>query len=150
MADLNYCSFIGRLGSDPEVRYLPNGDAVASFSIAVGERWKDKDSGEQKESTEWVRCIAWRRLGEVCGEYLKKGSQVFVSGKFKTRKWQDKEGVDRYTSEIVLGQMQMLGSKKNEDGDRDGIVPGRKPPEDPKPEKKPAGKFDDLDDDIPF
>ena len=114
-SDLNQCSFIGRLGRDPETRYTPSGDAVTSFSIAVGESWKDKDSGEKKETTEWVRCVAWRKLGEICGEWLKKGQQVFIGGKMKTRKWQ-KDGQDHYSTEIVVEQMQMLGGKREGNG----------------------------------
>lgn len=103
--DLNQCNFIGRLGKDVEVRYAPSGDAVASFSIAVG--WKGKD----KEGTEWVPVVAHGKLAEICGKYLSKGSKVFVSGRFNTRKWQDKEGNDRYTTQINIDQMQMLDAK---------------------------------------
>ena len=113
MADLNQCNFIGRLGADPEIRYMPNGDPVANFSIAVGEKWTDKQTGEAKENTEWVRIVAFRKLAEIIAEYLKKGSQVFISGKLKTRKWQDQNGQDRYTTEIIADQMQMLGSKQD-------------------------------------
>lgn len=154
--DLNQCQFIGRLGRDPETRYTPNGDAVTNFSIAVGERWKDKASGEDKENTEWVRCVAWRKLGEICGEYLKKGAQVFVSGKMKTRKWQ-KDGVDHYTTEVVLDQMQMLGSKKDngageQEPHRNASDAVKRPDSGAgsPSTKKPAGKFDDMEDDIPF
>jgi single-strand DNA-binding protein len=143
--DLNHCSFIGRLGRDPETRYLPNGDAVTNFSIAVGESWKNKETGEINESVEWVRVTAWRKLGEICGEYLKKGAQVYVSGKMKTREW-EQDGVKRYTTEVVIDKMQMLGGKKDAE-----------PAEQREPEQKPAkksaggaGKFDDMDDDIPF
>lgn len=113
MADLNQCNFIGRLGADPEIRYMPNGDPVANFSIAVGEKWTDKQTGEAKENTEWVRIVAFRKLAEIIAEYLQKGSQVFISGKMKTRKWQDQNGQDRYTTEIIADQMQMLGSKQD-------------------------------------
>ena len=147
--DLNSCSFIGRLGKDPETRYLPNGDACTNFSIAVGESWKDKTSGEAKETVEWVRCVAWRKLGEICGEYLKKGGQVFVSGKLKTRKWEDKEGQTRYTTEIVIDRMQMLGSKPKEGGASDSKPAAEEKSNKPAPEKK-AGSFDDMEDDIPF
>lgn len=102
--DLNQCNFIGRLGKDPEQRFLASGDAVANFSIAVG--WKGKD----KEGTEWVPCTAYGKLAEICGQYLKRGSQVYVSGRFKTRQW-EKDGVTRYTSEIHIDTMQMLGGK---------------------------------------
>lgn len=150
--DLNQCQFIGHLGRDPEVRYSPNGDACANFSIAVGESWKDKNSGEKQETTEWVRCVAWRKLGEICGEYLKKGSQVYISGKLKTRKWVDKDGQDRYTTEIVLDRMQMLGGRtggESSEPQRDGIVPKETPKRAP---DKGSGNhaFSDMDDDIPF
>ena len=113
--DLNRCDFIGRLGKDPEIRYTPNGTAVANFNIAVGEKWKDKNTGEQKEKTEWVRCVSFGKLAEICGEYLEKGKQVYVSGKLQTREWNDKEGNKRYTTEIIVNQIQMLG-----DGNRNG------------------------------
>jgi single-strand DNA-binding protein len=108
---LNQCCFIGRLGKDPEVRHSQSGDAVASFSVACTESWK-KD-GEKQEKTAWVNCVAWRKLGEICGEYLQKGSLVYVSGSMQTRKWDDKDGVTRYTTEIVLKEMKMLGGKRD-------------------------------------
>lgn len=107
--DLNRCSFIGRLGRDPEVRYMPDGQAAVNVSIAVGSSWKDQ-SGDRKESTEWVPIAFFGKLAEVVGEYLQKGSQIYVAGKFKTRKWTDKSGNERYTTEIVAQDMQMLGS----------------------------------------
>lgn len=113
--DLNHCAFIGRLGKDPETRLMPNGDAVANFSIAVGESWKDRN-GDKQEKTEWVRCVAFRKLGEIVGQYLTKGKQVYVSGKMQTRKWQDKEGQDRYSTEIVVSDMQMLGGGESRGG----------------------------------
>ena len=109
--DLNQCNFIGRLGKDPETRYLPNGDAVTNISIAVGESWKDKQ-GQKQERTEWVRVVAFRKLGEIMGQYLQKGSKVFVSGKFKTRKWTDNGNIERYSTEIVADNMQMLDGKQ--------------------------------------
>lgn len=112
--DLNQCNFIGRLGKDVDTRYMPNGDAVASFSIAVGSQWKDKN-GEKKESTEWVNCSAFGKLAEIVATYLKKGSQVFVSGRMKTDKYTDKQGVERYTTKVVVDQMQMLGGKPSSD-----------------------------------
>lgn len=111
MATLNQCQFIGNVGLTPEVRYSQSGDAVCSFSIAVNETWRDKTSGEKKESTEWVRIVAYRKLAEICGEHLKKGTPIWVQGKMKTRKWQDQNGQDRYTTEIVADQMQMLGGR---------------------------------------
>jgi single-strand DNA-binding protein len=133
MSDLNLCQFIGRLGRDPEVRYLPNGDAVCNFSIAVGQQWKDK-SGDKKEQTEWVRCNAFAKLAEICGQYLKKGKQVYVSGQMNTRKWTDKDGVEKYTTEIRVNQMQMLGDSGQAKPDAD---PGN-------------ARGHDGDDDIPF
>lgn len=111
MNDLNQCNFIGRLGKDPETRYMTNGDAVTNFSIAVGEKWAVKSTGEKQERTEWVNVVAWRKLGEICGEYLTKGSQVMISGKMSTNKWQDQDGNDRYTTSIIASNMQMLGSR---------------------------------------
>lgn len=137
--DLNQCNFIGRLGADPESRYLSSGDAVCNFRIAVG--WKGKD----KEGAEWVPCTAYGKLAEICGEYLRKGSQVFVSGRFITRKWQDKDGNDRYTSEINLDRMQMLGSKAGSDTDRPA-APSREPAAKPAP----SGGVADMESDIPF
>ena len=101
---------IGNLGRDPEVRYTPSGVAVANFSIATSEEWKDKDSGQKQERTEWHRIVAWRRLGEICGEYLHKGSQVYIEGKLQTRLWEDRDGNKRYTTEVYATSMQMLGS----------------------------------------
>lgn len=108
--DLNQCQFIGRLGKDPETRYMPSGEAVSSFSIAVGSQWKDKQ-GAKQESTEWVNVTAFAKLGEICGQYLTKGSQIFVSGRMKTEKYTDKEGVERYSTKIIADRMQMLGNK---------------------------------------
>jgi len=108
---VNKVILVGNLGADPEVRYTPSGDAVANFTLATSESWKDKNTGEQQEKTEWHRCVAWRRLGEIVGEYLHKGSQVYVEGKLQTRKWQDNEGNDKYTTEIIVANLQMLGGK---------------------------------------
>src|ERR1043165_10037078 len=123
--DLNQCSFIVRLGKDPETRYMPSGKAVSSFSIAVGSKWKDKSSGETKQSTEWVNIVAFDKLGEICSEYLRKGAQVFIQGSMKTRKWQDKEGRDRYTTEIIAHTMQMLGGRS--EGSETPPAPQQKP-----------------------
>lgn len=111
MAGVNKVILIGNLGRDPEVRYTPDGTAVANFSIATSDEWTDKGSGEKQERTEWHRIVAFRRLGEICGEYLSKGRQVYIEGKLQTREWQDKEGNKRYTTEIVANQMQMLGPR---------------------------------------
>lgn len=109
--DLNLCQFIGRLGRDPETRYTAGGEAVCNFSVASGQSWKDKTSGEKQERTEWVRCVAFGKLGEIAGEYLKKGKQCYVSGRMETRKWTDKDGVEKYSTEIKVDQLQLLGSK---------------------------------------
>lgn len=109
--DLNRFTGIGRLGKDPETRYAPSGGAVCSFSIACGSKWKDKDSGEQKEKTEWVNVTAFGKLGEICAQYLTKGSQIYIEGRLQTDKWQDKEGKDRYTTKVIAERMQMLGGK---------------------------------------
>ena len=115
--DLNNCNFIGRLGQEPEIRLAPSGDAIANFSIAVSEQWKDKNSGQKQEKTTWVPVVIFGKLAEVAGQYLQKGSQVFVSGKFQVRKWQDQQGNDRYNTEIVVdnfnGKIQMLGGNQN-------------------------------------
>ena len=110
MAGINKVILVGRLGRDPEVRYTQDGSAVASFSIATSEEWKDKNTGEKKERTEWHRIVAWRKLGEICGEYLSKGRQVYVEGKLQTRSW-EKDGVTRYSTEIVASDVQFLGDK---------------------------------------
>lgn len=131
--DLNQCSFIGRLGADPETRFLPSGDGVTNFRIASG--WKTKD----KEGTEWVSIVAFGKLADICQQYLKKGSQVFVQGRMQTRKWQDKEGNDRYSTEIVADRMQMLGGKRDEAPKSEGT-----------PAAKGGNTFDEMSDDIPF
>ena len=111
MAGVNKVILIGRLGKDPEIRYFQDGTAVANFSIATSEEWKDKESGEKREKTEWHRIVAFRRLGEICGEYLSKGRQVYISGRLQTREWEDKDGNRRWTTEIVANEMQMLGRR---------------------------------------
>lgn len=111
MKGVNKVIIVGNLGQDPEVRYMPNGDAVANISIATSETWKDKNTGENKEKTEWHRVVMFRKLGEIAGEYLKKASKVYIEGKLQTRKWQDNNGNDRYTTEIIADQMQMLDSR---------------------------------------
>jgi single-strand DNA-binding protein len=154
MASVNKVILIGNLGKDPETRYLPSGEAVTSFSIATSETWKDKTSGEKKEATEWHRISAFGKLAEICGEYLRKGSPVYIEGSLRTRKWQDKEGQDRYTTEIRADQMRMLGSRGEGGGGGGGM---REPAAAPSggsaskaPAKKSGGSFDDMDDDIPF
>lgn len=108
---VNKAIICGNLGQDPEVRYMPNGNAVASISVATSESWKDKHTNEQKEETEWHRCVCYGKLAEIIGEYLKKGSKIYLEGKLKTRKWKDQQGVDKYTTEIVFDEMQMMDSK---------------------------------------
>ena len=108
---VNKVILIGNLGQDPEVRYMPNGGAVTNITVATSETWKDKNTGEQQEKTEWHRVVMFRRLAEIAGEYLKKGSKVFIEGRLQTRKWQDQQGADRYTTEIVADNMQMLDSR---------------------------------------
>jgi single-strand DNA-binding protein len=118
MAGINKVILIGRLGSDPEVRYTPSGVAVANFNIATSEEWKDKDSGEKKERTEWHRIVAWRKLGEICGEYLSKGKQVYIEGRLQTRDWEDRDGNKRYTTEIVASDVQFLGARDSSESAR--------------------------------
>jgi single-strand DNA-binding protein len=154
MASVNKVIIVGNLGRDPETRYLPSGEAVANISVATTSSWKDKASGEKKEETEWHRVSAFGRLAEIMGEYLKKGSQVYIEGQLRTRKWQDKEGKDRYTTEIRADVMQMLGSRAGA-GEPRGEPRGEAAPRGDAakagaPAKKPAGKFDDMEDDIPF
>jgi single-strand DNA-binding protein len=149
MASVNKVILVGNLGRDPEVRYLPDGGAVANISVATTEAWKDK-AGERQEQTEWHRVAFFGKLAEIAGEYLKKGSQIYVEGRIRTRKWQDKEGQDRYTTEIVADRMQMLGSRGGAGGGAD--APERSAPPSAK-EPKAAGaasKFEDFEDDIPF
>ena len=158
MASVNKVILVGNLGADPETKYLPSGDAVTNIRVATTDRWKDKASGEMKEATEWHRIAFFGRLAEIAGEYLKKGSQVYVEGKLRTRKWQDKDGQDRYTTEIVADAMQMLGSRGGagaptpDDEPRAARSPAAKPAA-AKSSKEPAGATGgvaDMDDDIPF
>ncbi len=109
MAGINKVILIGHVGQDPEVKYTSSGVAVANFSVATSEEWTDKNTGEKQKRTEWHRIVAWRRLGEICGEYLRKGKQVYVEGRLETRAWEDRDGNKRYTTEIIANQMQMLG-----------------------------------------
>lgn len=152
---VNKVILVGRLGKDPETRYMTNGEAVTNATLATSENWKDK-SGEKQERTEWHNLVFYRRLAEVAGEYLRKGSQIYVEGKIQTRKWQDKEtGKDRYTTEIIVNEMQMLGSKAGggsfEVMDSQSSAPARSAPA-ARPAAAPAAKsnFDNFDDDIPF
>jgi single-strand DNA-binding protein len=146
---INKVILVGNLGKDPEVRYMPNGNAVANITLATSESWKDKQTGETQEKTEWHRVVMFRRLGEIAGEYLKKGSQVYIEGKLQTRKWQDNAGNDRYTTEIVANEMQMLGSRGagGSAGFSSGDAPAAQTPA-AAPAVAEAGG--DFDDDIPF
>ena len=155
MASVNKVILIGNLGRDPETRYMPDGGAVTNVSIATTESWKDKN-GEKQEKTEWHRVAFFGKLAEIAGEYLKKGSQIYVEGRLQTRKWQDKDGQDKYSTEIVADRMQMLGSRQGMGGgDREREPSGEREGA-PRPAGKPAGakpagsKFDDFEDDIPF
>ena len=154
---VNKAILIGRLGKDPETRYMTNGEAVTNVSLATSENYKDK-SGEKQERTEWHNLVFYRRLAEIAGEYLKKGSMVYVEGRIQTRKWQDKEGKDRYTTEIIVNEMTMLGSKSAGGGSFEVVEnQGQSTPAPARsaPAAKPAapaakGNFDNFDDDIPF
>ena len=159
MASVNKVILVGNLGKDPETRYTPDGAAITNISLATTDTWKDKATGEKKEATEWHRVAFFGKLAEIAGQYLKKGRPVYIEGRIRTRKWQDKEGQDRYTTEIIADQMQMLGSREGMGGpaqDDDGGAPSRAPASASAgggrsaPAKKPAGGFDDMDDDIPF
>jgi single-strand DNA-binding protein len=110
MAGVNKVILVGRLGKDPEVKYTPNGAAVAKFTVATSREWKDRNTGEKQENTEWHRIVAWERLGEICGEYLRKGSQVYIEGRLQTRSWEDQDGNKKWTTEVIAQTMQMLGS----------------------------------------
>lgn len=150
MSSVNKAILIGNLGKDPEIRYLPNGDQVCNITLATSEKYKDKATGEAKENTEWHRVVFFGKLAEVCGQYLQKGKKIYVEGRIRTNKWQDKDGSDRYTTEIIGNEMKMLGGK--DDGG------GRETPAPSQPAKQTASSpaprkhatFDDMDDDIPF
>ena len=162
---VNKVILIGNLGNDPETKSMPSGGAVTNVSIATSESWKDRQTGEQRERTEWHRVVFFGRLAEIAAQYLRKGSKVYVEGSLRTRKWQDQNGQDRYTTEVVVdmnGQMQMLDGRGDMGGDsygdqgysqpaapqsQGGGQPQRAPQRQPQP---PAGNFDDFDDDIPF
>ena len=165
MASVNKVILVGNLGRDPEIRYLPSGDAVANFTMATTDKWKDKTSGEMKEATEWHRISMFGRTAEVAGEYLKKGSQVYIEGKLQTRKWTDKEGQERTTTEVRADSMVMLGSRQGMGGANIDDDHGASPPaggargaarsastasSGAPAARKPSSGFDDMDDDIPF
>ncbi|GGC88987.1 single-stranded DNA-binding protein [Undibacterium terreum] len=160
MASVNKVIIVGNLGRDPETRYMPSGDAITSITVATTDKWKDRASGEQKEATEWHRISFFGKLAEIAGQYLKKGSQVYVEGKLKTRKYTDKDGVEKYATDIVADTMQMLGSRQGMGGGSgmdDGggysapaprqAAPAQRPQA---PASRPAPNFSDMDDDIPF
>ena len=153
MASVNKVILVGNLGKDPETRYAPSGDAVTNIVVATTETWKDKASGEKREATEWHRVVFFGKLAEIAGQYLKKGSQVYLEGKLKTRKWQDKDGQDRFTTEINADEMKMLGSKgdgQQQEGQRPQQTQQRPPANTQRQPQGPAGGFSDMDDDIPF
>lgn len=137
---INKAIIVGTVGRDPEIRHTASGSAICNLSVATSEKWKDKQTGEQKENTEWHRVAMFGRLAEITGEYVKKGSQVYIEGRIQTRKWQDKDGQDRYTTEIVANEMQMLGGRgdSSDAPQRQAAAGGQ------------SGGFDDLDDSIPF
>jgi single-strand DNA-binding protein len=172
MASVNKVIIVGNLGRDPEIRYMPSGDAIANIAVATSYKSKDRNSGEQKELTEWHRISFFGRLAEIVGQYLKKGSSVYVEGRLQTRKYTDKDGIERYATDIIAENMQMLGGRQGMGGDSgygggdssfgggDGgydaapsrPAPQRQAPPAPaaRPQPKPAANFSDMDDDIPF
>lgn len=173
MASVNKVILVGTLGKDPETRFMPDGGAVANMSLATNSKWKDKNTGEQREEVEWHRIVIYGRLAEVAGEYCKKGGSVYIEGRLKTRKWQDQSGVDKYTTEIIADQMQLLGGKRDQQGgsgdggfsqdnqprqqsqQRAPAQQGGMPPRGAPPAGQPTRTMQqpnqaDLDDDIPF
>ena len=158
MASINKVILVGNLGQDPEVKYMPSGGAVTNISIATTDSWTDKSSGQKQERTEWHRVVFFNRLAEIVGEYLKKGSQVYIEGSLRTRKWQDQNGVDKYTTEIVAREMQMLGSRAGGSSDFQQSAPQKQagsPQQAPQNAQQQQGSdapqnFDNFDDDIPF
>ena len=143
---INKVILVGNLGADPETRYMPSGSAVTNLSVATSESWKDKQTGEQKERTEWHKVAMFNRLAEIAAEYLRKGSQVYIEGKLRTRKWQDRDGNDRWTTEIIADEMQMLGGR----GGGGGSAPMSSGQDSGPPSAPPQAGPDDFDDDIPF
>jgi single-strand DNA-binding protein len=143
---INKVIIVGNLGGDPETRYMPSGSAVTNLTVATNESWKDKQTGEQKDRTEWHKVAMFNRLAEIAAEYLRKGSQVYIEGKLRTRKWQDKNGQDRWTTEIIADEMQMLGGR----GGGGGSAPMSSRPDSGPSSAPPQAGPDDFDDDIPF
>ncbi len=146
---INKVIIVGNLGGDPETRYMPSGSAVTNLTVATNESWKDKQTGEQKDRTEWHKVAMFNRLAEIAAEYLRKGSQVYIEGKLRTRKWQDKSGQDRWTTEIVADEMQMLGGRGGAGGGG-GSAPMSSGQDSGPPSSPPQTGPDDFDDDIPF
>lgn len=156
---VNKVILIGNLGQDPEVKYMPNGNAVANITVATSESWKDKNTGEQVDKTEWHRVVFFRRLAEIVGEYLKKGSKIYIEGKLQTRKWQDKNGADHWTTEVIASEMQMLdarggGSSDFNQGQDSAPSQSQSAPQSTSQsgssQAAPAPMNNDFDDDIPF
>ncbi|MEZ5534118.1 MAG: single-stranded DNA-binding protein [Thiolinea sp.] len=160
---INKVILVGTLGRDPETKYMPSGGAVTNISLATSEQWKDKNSGDRQERTEWHRVVFFNKLAEIAGQYLRKGQQVYVEGKLQTRKWQGQDGQDRYTTEIVVSEMEMLGGGSRDSGSDFGggqqysSASGSNAPAQSRPQSKPSnnqpadqGGFEDFDDDIPF
>ncbi|MGK0498690.1 MAG: single-strand DNA-binding protein [Oceanicoccus sp.] len=163
---INKVILVGNLGNDPEQKSMPNGNAVTNITVATSESWKDKQTGQQQERTEWHRIVFFNRLAEIAGQYLSKGSKVYIEGSLRTRKWQDQSGNDRYSTEIVASEMQMLDSRsggmQQDGGGYSGgqqsapqqapqqQAPQPQAPQQQAPAQQPAGNFDDFDDDIPF
>jgi single-strand DNA-binding protein len=164
MASVNKVIILGNLGRDPETRYMPSGDAMTTISIATTDSWKDKASGEKKESTEWHRVTFFGKLAEIAGQYLRKGSSVYVEGSLRTRKYTDKDGIEKYATDIRADSMQMLGGRPSAgaggmddgyDGGMPASAPAQRPPAQSRPapqqtQSRPAPNFSDMDDDIPF
>ena len=147
---VNKVIIVGNLGNDPDTRYMPSGGAVTNLSVATNESWKDKQTGEQKDRTEWHRVAMFGRLAEIAAEYLRKGSQVYIEGKLRTRKWQDQSGNDRYTTEIIADEMQMLGGRSGAGAPAMNDMGGPPPAPPQGGGGRPSGGGDDFDDDIPF
>jgi single-strand DNA-binding protein len=148
---INKVIIVGNLGGDPETRYMPSGSAVTNLTVATNESWKDKATGETKDRTEWHKVAMFNRLAEIAAEYLRKGSQVYIEGKLRTRKWQDKNGQDRWTTEIVADEMQMLGGGRGGSGGAGGAsAPMDSSSDYSQPNAAPQTGPDDFDDDIPF
>jgi len=157
MSSVNKVILIGNLGRDPEVRYAPSGGAICNITLATTRSWKNKESGERQEETEWHRVVLYDRLAEIAGEYLKKGRSVYIEGRLKTRKWTDKDGVEKYTTEVIAQELTLLGGRQDGASDGAQAAPAsrqapasRAPAPAPRPAAKSSTGFDDMDDDIPF